>query len=358
MRSKIKRHRCDDARDISFNKTAKFCCEIEEVFTHNGECGWAKKLETSYKYDFDKWHFPWRASLGFVNPNSIKEIDWNHYCTGALISNRHILTATQCVNRRPRIESTEFNFQVMFGVHNLTLGEARTESSGIIFDISPNSTQFKEDLAILQLKNKVKFSEDISPICLPTSINYDVDSLAGLGVTDVGLITGMSMRSVYSHKYCNGTFGRRGENITLAPRNLFCAGNEIMGGFAWNRDMGSPLVHFNTTGSARLRAVIVGVDVGESSMSTDSKTTPEVYARMDSPDVLNFVRASIGMEELHTPPTLSENANAKAELFSNMTREIHINTDEDTPKLAELNGEATVQPSRNLTGALEFPQDP
>ncbi|CAG4945664.1 unnamed protein product [Colias eurytheme] len=126
--------------------------------------------------------YPWLVSL-MLGPKL--------HCGGAIITDQHILTAGHCIT-----------FGVSF--HDLTVNIGMHDRLGSSFStlrlkngvkhpvFTSNAVRDINDIAVLTLEKKLKFSEKVRPICLPSE---DLDfknmplTVAGWGKTRQGALT-------------------------------------------------------------------------------------------------------------------------------------------------------------------------
>jgi len=112
----------------------------------------------------DKNEYPWQVALKYNN---------NRYpfCGGTLLNSKTVLTAGHC------LEGVRANqFKVVLGEHNLEINENEQviEVSYVRYK-DYNTETLNNDFAIIRLRTNAKFTQSVSPICLPeaNSINYD-----------------------------------------------------------------------------------------------------------------------------------------------------------------------------------------
>lgn len=99
--------------------------------------------------------FPW--IVGFQRQGKL-------YCSGSLITDRHVLTAAHCVD-----SFEPFELKVFLGGHNITKDYKEVRKVKRIrahkgFDIFT----FNNDVAVVELDRPVKFGPNIQTACLPT----------------------------------------------------------------------------------------------------------------------------------------------------------------------------------------------
>ncbi|XP_073337015.1 ovochymase-1 [Pagrus major] len=139
--------------------------------------------------------WPWQVSL---------QANGHHYCSGALIHRRWVITAKHC-NVRAKEDV------VVLGVHDLRFSSSQTVPVDEVFNL-PQDSSFppKSDLSLLRLSVPARFSSNVSPVCVPdededlddswscittgwgatkTTVNIDPDRLHHLGLTLVNQTT-------------------------------------------------------------------------------------------------------------------------------------------------------------------------
>ena len=137
-----------------------------DSFTMNYQCGIKSMKPKPYIIggeETEKNEWPWMASI--VNVTSSK-----HHCGATLISHSYLITAAHCFHN---FTFTVEDFVVRLGDHDMSL-EAETrdktytiETIIIHEDYVGRDNAYEDDIAIIKLKEKVMFSSNIWPICLP-----------------------------------------------------------------------------------------------------------------------------------------------------------------------------------------------
>ncbi|XP_068619886.1 venom protease-like [Battus philenor] len=211
--------------------------------------------------------WPWMASItpeGFVQ-----------YCGGALITDRHVLTAAHCTRRWKANE-----LFVRLGEYDLTrTNDSRTYNFRVVeirqhvgFELS----NYHHDIAILKLHRPAAFNTYVWPICLPPPGLNLVDEMAvviGWGMKSFGgphsdVLMEVSV-PVWEQKKCQDSFV-----ATVFEENI-CAGAPEGGRDSCQGDSGGPLMYQMPSGRWAIVGVVSwGVRCGE-------PEHPGLYTRVD-----------------------------------------------------------------------------
>ncbi|XP_054259712.1 venom protease-like isoform X2 [Macrosteles quadrilineatus] len=118
--------------------------------------------------------YPWMANIGYtMNSNLSDNVSWN--CAGSLITDQYILTAAHCVhhttirNRKPplfvkkvRLGDLDLDPNVVDGANPMDFDVEK-----VTWHEGYSNARKENDIALIKLKNKVKFTGLMRPICLP-----------------------------------------------------------------------------------------------------------------------------------------------------------------------------------------------
>uniref|UniRef100_A0AAG5CVH4 Peptidase S1 domain-containing protein n=1 Tax=Anopheles atroparvus TaxID=41427 RepID=A0AAG5CVH4_ANOAO len=204
--------------------------------------------------------FPWHGALYRSLVTQLK-----YLCGATLISRRASVTAAHCVtlantNRTVDVDS----LLVYFGKIELDKWngpEQDAKISSIYIPAEYNPQRFYQDIALLLLKDDVKYSSVVRPICL---WNYDTDYkglinkvglIPGWGYNDRGLVSSRlsyAQMPVVSHETC--IWSNRNFFSRVTSDTSFCAGFKN-GTSVCNGDSGGGMV-FKISNRWYLRGIV------------------------------------------------------------------------------------------------------
>lgn len=215
--------------------------------------------------------FPWTALIEYLKSNGVK----GHYCGGALISERYVLTAAHCV--KPS------DLPAGWRLTGVRLGEWDTRSDPDCSkegcapshkDIAtvqsiphPDYASHNDpnDIALLRLAESVQFSDFVKPICLPTTTSLRMDTflntamdVAGWGSTETSSSSFVKLKATLKVKdldACRAKYAQL-NGIKLDSTQL-CAGGES-GIDTCRGDSGGPLM-FQDDVNGKAAYYLVGI---------------------------------------------------------------------------------------------------
>lgn len=121
--------------------------------------------------------YPHQVSLRLVENSK-------HYCGGAILTNRWILTAAQCTQG---VKSSIENIFIVVGATNITNGGKRYDLKQIINHPQFDWSKRESDISMLKTANPIAIRDNFAfPIALPSyAIDYQIEN--GIGLTPVTL---------------------------------------------------------------------------------------------------------------------------------------------------------------------------
>ncbi|XP_054712012.1 proclotting enzyme-like [Uloborus diversus] len=210
----------------------------------------------------DKGSWPWMAVVFVQKRSGSMSPD----CGGALVTNRHVITAAHCVVTGRGANTMEPNqLQVRLGAHDLRIND---EPGAVTVPVQSvrrheqyDQRTYRNDIAVLRLARPVEFTDKIAPVCLPYDSLRDQDLtgktsyVIGFGTTafngpssDVLMEAGFNIQS---QEMCRKAYEKE-LNIT---RVYLCAGTADGSKDSCQGDSGGPL----TTIGDKSRFYLVGV---------------------------------------------------------------------------------------------------
>lgn len=200
--------------------------------------------------------FPWLIAL-----YQRTQFETNFLCGGSLITRKLVITAAHCIQNKKVADAQRLkpeNALFYAGKHDIySLHETKCQNSvaSQIFmhpEWDPTKTEFHSDIAIAVLKERLIFTNLVSPICIWTDSNsYDditgkKGQVAGWGLMDRGKQASQYPRFAVIPAVDNWDCSRsnRGLSERLSKNTTFCAGKlgEDVG--PCNGDSGESLVFF------------------------------------------------------------------------------------------------------------------
>ncbi|CAH0758409.1 unnamed protein product [Diatraea saccharalis] len=139
--------------------------------------------------------WPWQIAL-----YQSQTVDNKYICGGTLVSHQHVVTAAHCVTLKGSNRVTNKNtLTVYLGKHNLRTSVEGVQIrlvSNILKHPEYNASSYQRDLAILELRERVSYTEWVQPACLwpdndvtLSSIVGKRGSVVGWGFDDTGVAT-------------------------------------------------------------------------------------------------------------------------------------------------------------------------
>ncbi|KAJ6628670.1 Plasma kallikrein [Pseudolycoriella hygida] len=171
--------------------------------------------------------FPWVVPL-------IRKFNDKFFCGSNLISRQHVLTAAHCiVGKGSTTPFTVDDIYAYIGRFDLTANEETSRKSDIKQIIihpnwSTNDIRYDADISILMLKNRVEFTDNIQPICLPSPTDQVFKikgTVVGYGKSELGGLHENIPRRVEIASYTNDDcFFSDYQFARIASPRTFCAG--------------------------------------------------------------------------------------------------------------------------------------
>ncbi|KAG2465322.1 MASP2 protease, partial [Polypterus senegalus] len=194
--------------------------------------------------------FPWQALIMVEDVSRVPEGKW--FGSGALLSDSWVLTAAH-VLRSPRRDNTvipvsEEHVTIYLGLHDRSANKTdaiNATAEKIVLHERFDPKNYNNDIALVKLKKKVKMSQFIMPVCLPTTDQSETEPqpqalglVAGWGLSnpnvsmdeatssDFGTVSDVLQYvklPVVMHTECKTSYESRSGSYNIT-NNMFCAG--------------------------------------------------------------------------------------------------------------------------------------
>jgi len=166
-------------------------------------------------------------------------------CGGTIISKKLILTAAHCVNEKENLKSAD-TMEVFTEKHLLKSGGQEFGVEKVFSHEDYNPATFKNDIAVLLLKNELTFSDNVTSVFLPKDDLQNPEEgteviAAGWGLTDAnGELSDTLQKVTLNIKGLDECANLYGKTEDIGPHNL-CTLNQDKKD-ACSGDSGGPLM--------------------------------------------------------------------------------------------------------------------
>lgn len=170
------------------------------------------------------------------------------YCAGVLISDQWLLTASHCVGNLSTNNYSGWTIQLGMTRRNSHSFFGQTIKVKTVLQHPDYNMAHDNDVALFQLKERVKFNEHLLPVCLPPA---DYNLRPGTNCTVIGwgkkennvssyeTTVNEAVVPILNRSLCNSWLSEQSLKVT---EGMICAGYEIGGTDACQGDSGGPLL--------------------------------------------------------------------------------------------------------------------
>ncbi|KAL9908665.1 tequila isoform 2-T2 [Glossina fuscipes fuscipes] len=219
-------------------------------------------------------HHPWQATIRTRGRGGIS----SHWCGAVLISKRLLLTAAHCLAGYPK-----GSYFVRMGDHYANIAEASEVDSYIdnwyIHEKFRDQKHMNNDIALVLLKNPVRFNDYVQPVCLPEKTSHletnRVCTISGWGSIKSGVSTPSNiLRAAQVPILPDEVCHQKHVYGNAMTDGMFCAGSLDESVDACDGDSGGPLVCSDAAGETLYGIISWGQHCGYANR-------PGVYVRVE-----------------------------------------------------------------------------
>ncbi|XP_011635957.1 trypsin-1-like [Pogonomyrmex barbatus] len=165
------------------------------------------------------------------------------YCGGTVINSRYVLTAAHCIDR---FDANKLTVRILEHDWNLA-NETKTQDFNVekvIMHSGYSTTNYNNDIALIKLKNIIKFQGPMRPVCLPDQVKTFAGKkgiVTGWGAVKEGGAISYTLQEVVVPILTNAECRATKYPPRRITDNMICAGFQEGGKDSCQGDSGGPL---------------------------------------------------------------------------------------------------------------------
>lgn len=230
----------------------------------NERCGLQKiKIRQLIVHGYDSYpgQFPWHVGLF----HQVAKNHSDYVCGGSLISQSYVMTVAHCTRDEDGNQIRAKLLKVVLGIHDKEVFgvNVRQESVYEIHKVPSKGrwTNLRNDIALLELRSRVDYSDYIQPVCLISEevLDDEIGMVPGWGRTEsesISQVLKMARMPIISTIDC--LVSNRDDFGAILDSGMICAGYQN-GTSVCNGDSGSGLVVERCTSERKCSWFLVGI---------------------------------------------------------------------------------------------------